>query len=137
MTLIFTPTSLTRFYLSGDYQTNAPLDLSATQFASVPLGLLSWLGTQTKAGESVSQVVIDDGGQIGATFTSSTVTNPDGTTSTIVNPVTFRQLLHAAVTVMAPARQSGQRTFSVSSEALPADLRDGLLAAWDYVASLP
>ena len=136
MTLVFTPTSLTRFYLSGDYATNAPVDLSATQFASVPAGLLAWLGTQIKTGESISQIVIDDGGQVGATFTSSTVTNPDGTTSTVETPATFRQVLNASVTVIAPAGQNGQRTFSVSSESLASDLRDELLSAWGYVASL-
>jgi hypothetical protein len=78
---------------------------------------------QLEAGETVSQVVLESGGSVAATFSEST--DEEGVTSIV--PATFRQLLHAAVSVSAV---EGQRTFSISSESLPADLRDGLLSAW-------
>ena len=125
MTLIFTPTSLTRFYNSGAYNATASVDLSSTPFASVPSTLLAWLGTQLLEGESLEQVILESFGQV-----------PSQVAADVENaiPVTFRYLLSAAVSVSAP---QGSRTFTLSSEALPPELRDELLAAWRFMDSLP
>ena len=125
MTLIFTPPSLTRFYTSGAYNATAPVDLSETPFANVPASLIGWLGTQLLEGESLEQVILESFGQV-----------PSQVPADVENaiPVTFRDLLSAAVSVSAP---QGSRTFTLSSEALPPELRDGLLAAWSFMDSLP
>ena len=120
MTLIFTPPSLTRFYNSGGYAKNELVDLSSTPFASVLSTLLAWLGTQLLEGESLEQVILEFFGQVPADVENAI-------------PVTFRDLLSAAVSVSAP---QGSRTFTLSSEALPPELRDGLLAAWSFMDSL-
>lgn len=109
MTLIFTPSSITRFGTRGGYAFTEAVDLTETPFAELPATLIAWLTGQLAEGESVSQVVLEQGGA---------VTLEDETT---------RQTINAAVSVTAA---QGQRTFSISSESLPSDLRDGLLAAW-------
>jgi hypothetical protein len=48
--------------------------------------------------------------------------------------VTFRSVLSAAVSVTA---EQGSRTFTVSSESLPVELRDGLLNAWATLEAMP
>ena len=122
MTLIFTPSSLTKFGQNGaySYSQNIPL---VGDLASVSATLLAWLKEQLVEGESVSQIVLESGGSVAATFTEST--DEEGNVSII--PVTFRNLLNAAVSVTA---EQGERTFSLSSESLPADLRDSLLTTW-------
>jgi hypothetical protein len=122
MTLIFTPSSLTKFGTNGAYSFSQDLPLVG-DLAAVSASLLTWLSLQLEAGETVSQVVLESGGSVAATFTEST--DEEGITSIL--PTSFRSLLHASVSVTAP---QGQRTFSISSESLPADLRDGLLSAW-------
>lgn len=114
MTLIFTPTSITRFGTRGSYAFTEAVDLLTTPFAELPATLIAWLTGQLAEGESVSQVVLEQGGA---------VTLEDETT---------RQTINAAVSVTAP---QGQRTFSVNSESLPSDLRDGLLAAWVAIST--
>jgi len=112
MTLIFTPSSITRFGSREGYAFSESVDLTDTPFAELPATLITWLTGQLADGESVSQVVLEE------------------TTSVAVDEVTLRAVINAAVSVTAP---QGQRTFSVSSEALPADLRDGLIAAWAFL----
>ncbi len=116
MTLIFTPSSITRFGTRAGYAFSESVDLSDTQFAELPSTLIAWLTGQLAEGESVSQVVLEE------------------TTSVAVDEVTLRAAINAAVSVTAA---QGQRTFSVSSESLPDDLRDGLLAAWAFLSTLP
>jgi hypothetical protein len=118
MTLIFTPSTLTKYYQNGAYNATAAVDLSETPFASVPSSLIAWLETQLLEGESLDQVVFESSGQV-----------PVDVENEI--PVTFRDQLNAAISVTAP---QGSRTFTLSSEELPIDLRDGLLAAWNYIA---
>ena len=77
--------------------------------ASVSTTLLTWLNEQLVSGETVSQIVLESGGS---------VTMEDETT---------RNTLNAAVSVTA---EQGERTISLSSESLPADLRDSLLSTW-------
>jgi len=108
MTLIFTPASLTKFGLTGAYSYSQDIPLTG-DLASVSTSLLTWLSLQLEAGETVSQVVLESGGSI---------TMDDETT---------RNTLNAAVSVTA---EQGERTFSISSESLPADLRDSLLSTW-------
>ena len=137
MTLIFTPPSLTRFYNSGGYAKNELVDLSSTPFQDVPVGLLNWLQTQISEGESVAQIVLEVVGRVGVTFEKQIqfVSDSDGAFSSIEVqvPVTFRDLLSAAVSVSAP---QGSRTFTLSSESLPSELRDGLISAWEYINGL-
>jgi hypothetical protein len=122
-TLIFTPFGLKRYFTRGIYAACEQVNLASTPFESVSDDLLAWLGTQVNEGEVVSQVVIEDNGKV---ETTEKVKGEE--------PIqTFRQALNAAVSVTA---QEGQRTFAISSETLPNDLRDGLIAAWEYISSL-
>jgi len=118
MTLIFTPSTLTRFFNSGGYAKNELVDLSSTPFQDVPVGLLNWLQAQINEGESVAQIVLEDGGKI--EITSELI----------------RQVINAGVSIVAPDG-NGQRSISISSETLPPELRDGLLATWSFIDSLP
>lgn len=122
MTLIFTPSSLTKFGTSGAYSFSQDIPLVG-DLSTVAASLLAWLTSQLAEGESVSQIVLESGGEVPATFTESA--DEEGITSIV--PATFRATLNAAVSVTAPL---GQRTFAISSESLPDELRDGLLAAW-------
>jgi hypothetical protein len=110
MTLIFTPTSTTRFGLRNGYAFSEAVSLAETPFYELPSTLITWLSSQLAEGESVSQVVLEQSGRV------------------MLEDETTRATINAAVSVTAP---QGQRTFAVSSETLPTDLRDGLLAAWD------
>jgi hypothetical protein len=122
-TLIFTPFGLKRYFTRGIYAACEQVNLVSTPFESVSDDLLAWLGTQVNEGEVVSQVVIEDNCK------AETTEKVKGE-----EPIqTFRQALNAAVSVTA---QEGQRTFAISSETLPAELRDGLISAWEYISSL-
>ena len=118
MTLIFTPPSLTRFYTKEGYSKTQLVDLSSTPFADVPVGLLTWLQTQINQAESVAQIVLEDGGKV-------------ETESGLAH-----QVINAGVSIVAPDG-NGQRALSISSESLPPELRDGLLATWEFITSLP
>jgi hypothetical protein len=128
MTLIFTPSSLTKFGKNGLYSYSQDIPLSG-DLATVSTTLLTWLASQLVSGEAVSQIVLESGGSVAATFTESN--DEEGNVSSI--PVTFRNLLNAAVSV---AATEGERTFAISSESLPADLRDSLLSTWAILTSL-
>jgi hypothetical protein len=106
MTLIFTPSSLTKFGRNGAYSYSQDIPLTG-DLATVSTTLLIWLSSQLEAGESVSQIVLESGGS---------VTMDD---------------VNAAVSVTA---SEGERTFSLTSESLPADLRDSLLSTWATLA---
>jgi hypothetical protein len=122
MTLIFSNSGLKRYFTRGIYAACEQVNLVSTPFESVSDDLLAWLGTQVNEGEVVSQVVIEDSGKV---ETTEKVKGEE--------PIqTFRQSLNAAISVVA---QEGQRTFAISSETLPAELRDGLIAAWEYISN--
>ena len=125
MTLIFTPSSITRFGTREGYAFSDGVDFSATPFSELPATLIAWLTSQLAEGESVSQVVLEEVGTIPTGWMEA---DENGTQE----PLGFRSVINAAVSVTAPL---GQRTFSVSSESLPVDLRDGLLAAWQSLNS--
>jgi len=123
MTLIFTPSSLTKFGKNGAYSFSQDIPLSG-DLANISKTLLTWLSSQLAEGESVSQIVLESGGSVVATFSEST----DEEGNTFIVPTTFRNFLHAAISVTAI---EGERTFLLSSESLPSDLRDSLLATWE------
>jgi hypothetical protein len=129
MTLLLSNNKLTRFSRSGDYATTTDIalegDLSATAAA-----LLAWLQAQLAEGETVAQVMMESDGQVATAY--EVETDAEGSETQVATA--FRPRLSAAVSVNAPA---GSRTFAVSSEALPDELRDGLLAAWEQVEALP
>jgi hypothetical protein len=129
--------SLTKYFQTGSYNASADLTPDANLTALLDT-LVSWLGSQLQTGESVADIWLSDGPKAVATTITQTVmvTHPDGTTEQVAEqiPASYRNTVTATVSVIAP---QGQRTFSVSSEALPADLRDGLLAAWDQISVLP
>ena len=122
MTLIFTPSSLTKFGKNGAYSFSQDIPLSG-DLATVSTTLLTWLNEQLVSGEAVSQIVLESAGSVAATFSEST--DEEGNASIV--PTSFRNTLNAAVSVTAT---EGERTFSLSSESLPADLRDSLLLTW-------
>jgi hypothetical protein len=107
-TLIFTPSSLTKYGRNGAYSFSQNIPLTG-DLASVSTTLLNWLNEQLVSGEAVSQIVLESGGIV-----------------TLDDEVS-RNTLNAAVSVTA---SEGERTFSLSSESLPPNLRDSLLSTW-------
>ena len=129
MTLLLSNNRLTRFAKSGDYATTTDIALEG-DMAATAAALLAWLQGQLAEGESVSQVMMESDGQVATAYEVEV----DDEGNEIQVATAFRKRLSAAVSVNAPA---GSRTFAVSSEALPDELRDGLLAAWDAMEALP
>lgn len=120
MKLLLSNDSLTRYSNAGAYATttNVPLD---GDLATTAQTLLAWLQAQLVEGESVGQVFLE----------------PDGTHSEMDeegNATSTRAKLSAAVTAHAAA---GSRSVVYSSESLPTELRDGLLAAWSALEAMP
>jgi hypothetical protein len=120
MKLLLSQNNLTRYAQSGAYATttNVPLDGDLALTAQT---LLAWLQAALVEGESVGQVFIE----------------PDGTHSEVDVEgiaISTRAKLSAAVTAHAAA---GSRSVVFSSEALPTELRDGLLAAWAAIDAMP
>jgi hypothetical protein len=119
MKLLLSNNQLTRYSQSGAYATTTAIPLDG-DIATTAQTLLAWLQSQLVEGESVGQVFIEPDG------THSEVDEEGNTTST-------RAKLSAAVTAHAAA---GSRSVVFSSEALPVELRDGLLAAWSQIESI-
>jgi hypothetical protein len=94
----------------------------------VAASLLAWLGAQLATGETLADVVLEQSGQVATAF--ETQTDEDG--NEIEVATAFRPTISAAVSVTAPL---GSRTFVMSSESLPDELRDGLVAAWQNLQS--
>ena len=120
MKLLLSNNQLTRYSQSGAYATTTAIPLDG-DLATTAQTLLAWLQAQLVEGESVGQVFIE----------------PDGTHSEVDeegNATNSRAKLSAAVTAHAEA---GSRSVVFSSEALPAELRDGLLAAWAALDAMP
>jgi hypothetical protein len=126
MTLHLSNNSLTRYVQRSGYAAaeSVPLD---GQLGEVAASLLAWLGAQLAAGETLADVVLESSGQVATAF--ETQTDEDGNDSQVATA--FRPTISAAVSVTAPL---GSRTFVVSSESLPTELRDGLLAAWQSLS---
>jgi len=122
MTLRLANNSLTRYVDRQGYAAaeNVPL---VGPLGEVAASLLAWLGAQLATGETLADVVLEQGGQVATAFEAQQ--DEDG--NEIEVPTAFRPTISAAVSVTAPL---GSRTFVVSSESLPDALRDGLVAAW-------
>jgi hypothetical protein len=90
--------------------------------------LLAWLQSQLVEGESVGQVFLEPDG---THSDYETTVDAEGNESQVVT--SSRAKLSAAVTAHAA---QGSRSVVFSSEALPAELRDGLLAAWAQIESI-
>lgn len=120
MKLLLSNNQLTRYSRSGDYATTTSIPLDG-ELATTAQTLLSWLQSQLTEGESVGQVFLEPDGFAGEI-------DAEG------NATSTRAKLSAAVTAHAAA---GSRSVVFSSEALPAELRDGLLAAWTAIEGMP
>ena len=119
MKLLLSNNQLTRYSNAGAYATTTSIPLDG-DLATTAQTLLEWLQSQLVEGESVGQVFIE----------------PDGTHSEVDeegNATSTRAKLSAAITAHAEA---GSRSVVFSSESLPTELRDGLLAAWQTVESI-
>jgi len=122
MTLRLANQSLTRYVQRQGYAAAEPVPLDG-DLGEVAASLLAWLGAQLATGETLADVVLESSGQVATAF--ETTTDEEG--NEIEVATAFRPTISAAVSVTAPL---GSRTFVVSSESLPDELRDGLVAAW-------
>jgi hypothetical protein len=122
MILRLSNNSLTRYVQRSGYAAaeNVPLD---GPLGAVAASLLAWLGAQLATGETLADVVLESSGQVATAY--ETATDEEGNESQVATA--YRPTISAAVSVAAPL---GSRTFVVSSESLPTQLRDGLIAAW-------
>ena len=128
MKLLLSQNALTRYSKSGDYATTSSIPLDG-ELAVTAQTLLAWLQSQLVEGESVGQVFIEPDG---THSDYETTVDAEGVESQVVT--SSRAKLSAAVTAHAAA---GSRSVVFSSEALPAELRDGLLSAWAAIEGLP
>ena len=126
MNLLLSNNQLTKFSRTGEYATTTNIPLEG-DVAAVAAGLLAWLAAQLAEGETLSQVMLESSGQVATAY--ETATDEEG--NEIEVATAFRPTISAAVSVTAPL---GSRTFVVSSESLPTELRDGLLAAWQSLS---
>ena len=126
MTIRLSNNQLTRYVTRSGYAAaeSVPLD---GQLGEVAASLLAWLAAQLAEGETLSQVMLEPSGQVATAF--ETQTDEEGNESQVATA--YRPTISAAVSVTAPL---GSRTFVVSSESLPTELRDGLLAAWQSLS---
>jgi hypothetical protein len=120
MKLLLSNNNLTRYSNSGAYATTTAIPLDG-DLATTAQTLLAWLQAQLAAGETVGQVFLEPDGFAGEM-------DEEG------NATSTRAKLSAAVTAHAAA---GSRSVVFSSEALPTELRDGLLAAWSALEAMP
>ena len=119
MKLLLQQNNLTRYSKSGDYATTTSIPLDG-ELAVTAQTLLSWLQAQLTEGEAVGQVFLEPDG-------THSEQDEDG------NATSTRPKLSAAVTAHA---EQGSRSVVFSSEALPTELRDGLLAAWSAIEAI-
>jgi hypothetical protein len=129
MTLRLANNALTRYVDRQGYAAAEPVPLDG-DLGEVAASLLTWLGAQLATGETLADVVLESSGQVATAY--ETATDEDG--NEVEVPTAFRPTMSAAVSVTAAL---GSRTFVVSSESLPSELRDGLVAAWGALSSNP
>jgi hypothetical protein len=122
MTLRLANNSLTRYVDRQGYAAAEQVPLDG-DLGEVAASLLAWLSAQLAQGETLADVVLEQSGQVATAY--ETQTDDDG--NEIEVAAEYRPSISAAVSVTAPL---GSRTFVVSSESLPSELRDGLVAAW-------
>ena len=128
MKLLLQSNTLTRFAKRGEYATTTSVPLDG-ELATTAQTLLGWLQTQLAENETVGQVFVEPDGTHSEYETS---VDAEGIESQSVT--SSRPKLSAAVTAHA---EQGSRSIVYSSEALPAELRDGLLAAWAAIDAMP
>jgi hypothetical protein len=128
MKLLLSNNSLTRYSQSGAYATTTAIPLDG-DLATTAQTLLAWLQAQLVEGESVGQVFIEPDG---THSDYETTVDAEGIESQVATST--RAKLSAAVTAHAA---EGSRSVVYSSEALPTELRDGLLAAWATLDAMP
>jgi len=119
MKLLLSNNQLTRYSQSGLYATTTTIPLDG-DLAATAQTLLAWLQAQLVESESVGQVFIEPDGFAGDM-------DEEG------NATSTRAKLSAAITAHAEA---GSRSVVFSSESLPTELRNGLLAAWAAIESI-
>ena len=127
MKLLLSNNQLTRYAQSGAYATTTAIPLDG-ELALTAQTLLAWLQSQLTEGEAVGQVFLEPDG---THSDYETTVDAEGVESQTVTA--FRPKLSAAVTAHAA---QGSRSVVYSSEALPTELRDGLLAAWAQIESI-
>jgi hypothetical protein len=128
MKLLLSNNALTRYSRSGDYATTTAIPLDGP-LALTAQTLLAWLQAQLTEGEAVGQVFIEPDGTHSE---YETQVDAEGNESQVVT--SSRAKLSAAVTAHA---EQGSRSVVFSSEALPAELRDGLLSVWAQIEAMP
>ena len=128
MKLLLSNNALTRYSRSGEYATTTAIPLDGP-LALTAQTLLAWLQDQLTEGESVGQVFLEPDG---THSDYETTVDAEGVESQSVT--SSRAKLSAAVTAHA---EQGSRSVVYSSEALPTELRDGLLAAWAAIEAMP
>jgi hypothetical protein len=126
MTLRLSNNALVRYVQRSGYAAAEPVPLDG-DLGEVAASLLAWLSAQLAVGETLADVVLEASGQVATAY--ETQTDEDGNEVEVATA--FRSSISAAVSVTAPL---GSRTFVVSSESLPSELRDGLVAAWGALA---
>jgi len=119
MKLLLQQNTLTRYANSGAYATTTAIPLEG-ELGAISAALLGWLQSQLAEGETVGQAFLEPDGFAGDM-------DEEG------NATSTRTKLSAAVTAQAP---QGSRSVVFSSESLPVELRDGLLAAWTQIESI-
>ena len=127
MKLLLQQNNLTRYAKSGAYATTTTIPLDG-ELAVTAQTLLAWLQSQLTEGESVGQVFLEPDGTHSE---YETTVDAEGVESQVVT--SSRPKLSAAVTAHA---EQGSRSVVYSSESLPTELRDGLLAAWANIESI-
>ena len=128
MKLLLSNNQLTRYSRSGEYATTTAIPLDG-ELAATAQTLLAWLQSQLTEGEAVGQVFLEPDGTHSE---YETQVDAEGVESQIVTST--RAKLSAAVTAHAA---QGSRSVVYSSEALPTELRDGLLSAWAEIEAMP
>jgi hypothetical protein len=127
MTLRLSNNTLVRYVQRSGYAAAEQVPLVGP-LGEVAASLLAWLGAHLAAGETLADVVLEQSGQVATAY--ETQLDEDG--NEIEVATAFRPTMSAAVSVTAAL---GSRTFVVSSESLPDELRDGLVAAWANLQS--
>ena len=120
MKLLLSNNQLTRYSQSGAYATTTAIPLEG-ELGATSAALMGWLQSQLAEGETVGQAFLEPDGFAGDM-------DEEG------NTINTRAKLSAAVTAQAP---QGSRSVVFSSEKLPDELRNGLLAAWSLVEAMP
>ena len=128
MKLLLSNNTLTRYSNSGAYATTTAIPLDG-DLATTAQTLLAWLQAQLVEGESVGQVFLEPDG---THSDYETTVDAEGNESQVATST--RAKLAAAVTAHAA---QGSRSVVYSSESLPTELRDGLLAAWAQLDAMP